>query len=413
MRPGEHISESVVLGYVDGQTAGRTAVDAHLDDCSACRVLVADVARDSDVPAAEPRVLEEGRLLGRRFRIVRRLGCGAMGTVFEAFDDALEIAVAIKVLSAELASVPRVVASIHREALLGRKLQHPNVRRVFDVESNDAFTFLTMELVEGETLEERLSRGPVERRQALAILEGICNGLGAAHEAGIVHRDLKPSNVLIEATTGRIVLTDFGLAREELAMESRNALVGTPAYWSPEQGRGEQATASSDVYSLGLVAFRLLTGRAFSLHEEDLLPEPYAQVIRRCLEQRPRDRFANAVAVREAFGRVGRTRSRRPMVFAATLGAAAIAALAAALVVSPSDAASPARAASNAVRPFALSTLETRAATAVDRSLVTAQRSSVRRSAPRVKPAVAAAALPPAPTSPSRAIDRESPYAAR
>jgi serine/threonine-protein kinase len=344
-----HVNESVILDYIDGRAPGRAEIENHLDVCDECRQLVAELAQTSlaaapwgDRTPTEPQVKralpEPGTLLGGRFRIGRALGHGAMGMVYEAVDEALSVPVAIKIFWPNLSEDPRVLDSIRREANLGRRIHHPNVRRVFDVETSGGVTFLTMELIDGETLEARLARGPVSETEAIRMLEQVCDALTAAHAAGIVHRDLKPGNIAIDQN-GRVIVMDFGLARDVNAQASRHqgrGLVGTPAYWSPEQARGEPATAVSDVYSLGLIAYRLLSGESFSLGGENALSKRYAGVVNRCLEQRPQRRFPSASAVRKALQSANRGSSA---VLLACVGFAAaaviLAASAATLLRSP------------------------------------------------------------------------------
>ena len=333
-----HVHESAILDYIDGGGSARHEVEDHLDVCDECRRLVAELARQATGPwgegtPTEPRLERAlpapGTLLKGRFRIQRPLGHGAMGMVFEAADEALGGQVAIKVFWPNLSADPRVLDSIRREVSLGRRIVHPNVRRVFDVESSDGVTFLTMELVDGETLEAHLQRETPPPEVAVRILSQICDALGAAHAAGIVHRDLKPGNIALDEK-GRVIVMDFGLARDVNAQVSRHqgrGLVGTPAYWSPEQSRGEPATSVSDVYSLGLIAYRLFAGRSFTLEGANLVPPPYRAVVDRCLEQKPQARYPSAAAVKRALERVSGAKGRF------VRGAAAVAMLSLAVAI--------------------------------------------------------------------------------
>lgn len=157
-----------------------------------------------------------------------------------------------------------------RELRVGRKVSHANVCRLYDAGSTDHHDYITMELIAGDTLARVLEDGELPRERALELLAAIAAGLGAAHRLGIVHRDLKPANVMVERATGRAVLTDFGFATDLDAKQSRR-LVGTPAYWAPEQARGEKVTPASDVYAFGVLAYRLLARREFSLSDRDAL----------------------------------------------------------------------------------------------------------------------------------------------
>jgi eukaryotic-like serine/threonine-protein kinase len=418
-----HVSENAVLAYVDGRASGRADVDQHLDACSECRLVVAGLAKTAaaaEMPSAPS--LEPGRLFADRFTLIRELGSGAMGTVFEAMDETLGTIVALKIFTAELCEDPRMLRAIQREANLGRRLHHRNVRRIHDLGTSGPYFFLSMELIEGETLEDRLGRGALTTDEALSFLDQICDALTVAHAAGVVHRDLKPSNIIVESAD-RVVVVDFGLARDlhEDAHRSR-ALVGTPAYWSPEQGRGEPATPASDVYSLGLLAYELLTGESFSLQTKSALPSRYASVVARCLEQRPDARYPDAAAFRAALSRAKARPRWRPIgMVAAALGIVLGLSAAASLTMKgvSSASASTARHAPRAVASATempsvrvvgsppAATVEPQAALP---TVKVAPRSKRKSLAPVAAPAPAPAAPEPVVAPARRVIDRESPY---
>lgn len=201
-----------------------------------------------------------GQVIAGRYELRARLGAGAMGVVFRAYDRELEEEIALKALLPWQIGEDRTLARLRSEVKLARRITHRNVCRVFDLGEDGALKFLTMELVQGQPLRELLARGRVEPERAFAILEQIIAGLGAAHAEGVLHRDLKPENVMI-CSEGRVALVDFGLARsftQEFNASASRA--GTPAYMSPEQIRGEPLDARSDVFSLGILAFELLSG---------------------------------------------------------------------------------------------------------------------------------------------------------
>jgi serine/threonine protein kinase len=225
-----------------------------------------------------------------------------MGCVFEARDEWLGILVALKVIAPELSNDTAFLRQTHHELLMMRRISHPNVCRVFDIAAAGELQFITMELIAGKTLAALLEGGPVDPARAVAILDAVCAGLEAAHAQGIVHRDLKPCNVMLDEND-RIVLTDFGLA-QDLHAHVTGGIVGTPHYWAPEQGRGERATRASDIYSLGVIAYELATGRPLQLCELssfDAVAPPFREVVERCLQMVPHQRFAEVGQVRRAL----------------------------------------------------------------------------------------------------------------
>jgi len=204
-----------------------------------------------------------GRLLDGRYAVTARLAHGGMATVYLAMDTRLDRQVALKVMHAELARDDEFVRRFIGEAKSVARLSHQNVVAVFDQGSDGPFLYLAMEYVPGRTLKEVLrDRGRFPPEAALDIMTGVLDGLAAAHASGIVHRDVKPENVLLTAD-GRLKVADFGLARAQAAAGHTRAglLIGTVAYLPPEQVTGEATGPRSDVYSAGVVAFELLTGR--------------------------------------------------------------------------------------------------------------------------------------------------------
>ena len=203
-------------------------------------------------------------IIAGRYEILGLVGSGGMGTVYRARDRELDEIVALKILRGELSYDPQAVARFRREVKLARRVTHKNVARTFDIGAHAGTAFLTMELVQGESLAQRLAhdrRLPLERAVEIAL--EIARGLGAAHQAGVVHRDLKPDNVLL-SRDGRVVVTDFGIAFAEEALGGEGGarrIVGTPAYMAPEQlETPEKIDARVDVYALGLVLYEMLTG---------------------------------------------------------------------------------------------------------------------------------------------------------
>ncbi|MFI5401475.1 MAG: serine/threonine-protein kinase [Planctomycetota bacterium] len=197
------------------------------------------------------------------YRLIERLGSGAMGSVYKALHVKLDIPVALKVLRPSLASSKTQIERLKREARLAARLSHPNVVRCLDVGESNGFHYLTMEFVEGSTVRDLLAKGRVPEKEALAIVKQVAAGLEHAHGHGVVHRDVKPGNIMLTAD-GTAKLGDFGLARgqapSDLTLE--HASIGTPQYVAPEQmRRGSDATARSDLFSLGATLYHMVTGR--------------------------------------------------------------------------------------------------------------------------------------------------------
>ncbi|MDQ0821781.1 serine/threonine protein kinase/beta-lactam-binding protein with PASTA domain [Arthrobacter sp. V4I6] len=202
-----------------------------------------------------------GTLVDGRYLIQSRLASGGMSTVYLATDGRLERDVALKVLHPHLAGDPQFLDRLGREAKAAARLSHPHVVGVLDQGEDGRIAYLVMEYIKGHTLRDVLKqRGALPPRLALALVAPVVEGLGAAHAAGLIHRDIKPENVLI-ADDGRIKVGDFGLARAISTSTSTGALIGTVAYLSPELVLGKQADARSDIYSVGIMLYEMITGR--------------------------------------------------------------------------------------------------------------------------------------------------------
>jgi tRNA A-37 threonylcarbamoyl transferase component Bud32 len=197
-----------------------------------------------------------------RYRLVRRIASGGMGEVWEADDTVLGRRVALKVLVEELAADRRATRRFVREARATARLTHPNVARVYDFGRDGGAPFLVMELLQGQTLADRLAAGPLPPAEAARIAASVADALDAAHQLGIVHRDVKPANVML-TPAGDVKVMDFGIAAaaDETNSTTGSGLYATVAYVSPERVAGEPATPASDVYSLGAVLYELLCGR--------------------------------------------------------------------------------------------------------------------------------------------------------
>jgi serine/threonine protein kinase len=260
-----------------------------------------------------------------RYRLERRLGLGGMSTVHLALDMRLEREVAVKLLAEHLADDPAFVSRFQREALAAARLIHPNIVQVFD-SGRDPTTgqhFIVMEYVAGPSMAELLrDRGHLPVEEALTVITQACRGLEYAHRNGVVHRDVKPGN-LLRSPDATIKLADFGIAKatEQSAITQVGSVLGTAAYLAPEQAHGEEASPRSDLYSLGVVSYQLLSGRlpyeATSLSElvykqqHDAPPRlsqlnaevsaPLATAIAIALSIDPRDRYGSAQEMGDAL----------------------------------------------------------------------------------------------------------------
>ncbi|MHA7221064.1 Stk1 family PASTA domain-containing Ser/Thr kinase [Arthrobacter sp. RHLT1-20] len=202
-----------------------------------------------------------GTMVDGRYLIQARLASGGMSTVYVATDQRLERDVALKVLHPHMAGDPQFLDRLGREAKAAARLSHPHVVGVLDQGEDGRIAYLVMEYIKGHTLRDVIKdKGALSPRLALALIDPVVEGLGAAHDAGLIHRDIKPENVLI-ADDGRIKVGDFGLARAVSTSTSTGALIGTVAYLSPELVLGKQADARSDIYSVGIMLYEMMTGR--------------------------------------------------------------------------------------------------------------------------------------------------------
>ena len=299
------------------------------DTCSACDVDFA--MSESPTAGGEPvepleRTFEPGAAFAGRYTIVERIGQGGMGQVYKAIDTKLGRPVALKLVRAGTAEA-KGLARFRRELNMARQVSHQNVCRVHDIGDFEGVYFISMEFVEGQTLQEwTRAVGKLSTPQTLSVARQLCDGLAAIHGESIVHRDLKPANIMLDKS-GRAVIMDFGLAYQPDAdqITAEGEVLGTLAYLSPEQAQGGAGLDHrSDIYALGLVIFEMLTGARppadgnslpMGLRERSqrcrppsaLAPEvsePLDKVVLRCIEHAPADRFQDATRLDEALQQV-------------------------------------------------------------------------------------------------------------
>lgn len=287
--------------------------------------------------------LQPGQMLGP-YRIINQIGRGGMATVYKAYQPSMDRYVAIKILPSELADSPEFTGRFQQEARIIAKLEHPHILPVFDYGESDGITYLVMRYLEAGTLKEKLQSHPLSLSEIDRILTQFCEALNYAHGRGVIHRDLKPANALVDAHEN-VFLTDFGIAKllEGTSNFTRtDAVMGTPAYISPEQAQGQTVDARSDIYSLGIILYEMVTGRVpftadtplavIFKHVSDPLPLPSSirpdipeaveQVILKALAKQPADRFTTAAEFLGAWKRAYAESERAPR--ASTLDSATV-----------------------------------------------------------------------------------------
>ena len=268
-----------------------------------------------------------GRVLAPAYDLEREIGRGGMAIVYRARDPRLKRGVAVKLLPPDLAFRADIRSRFLREAETAARLSHPNIVPIYTVDEREGLVYFVMALIEGESLGDRVKRaGPLPIADARRILREVADALAYAHANGVVHRDIKPDNILLDANSGRAMVTDFGIARAANDGDSRltatGAAIGTPAYMSPEQCSGDpEIDGRSDLYSLGAVAYQMIAGAppfiggstpAIMMKQVMEAPAPVraarpdvpsdlAQIVMRLLEKDPAKRFANGAALIEAL----------------------------------------------------------------------------------------------------------------
>jgi serine/threonine-protein kinase len=326
--------QETLLAVAEGRFAGdRSSADSHVESCATCRTVLQTLARST--ARANDEELREGVRIGR-YRLRARLGQGGMGLVFRAEDLALGRDVALKFVAPALSGDVSMRARLQREAQTAAALDHPRIGAVYEIGDYRGRPYLVMAYYEGETLRQRLARGPLAPDDAVRVLGELADALAAAHGAGVIHRDVKPSNVIL--TEAGLKVVDFGIAKWAVGDESltrTGELVGTLAYMSPEQLRGASVDERADVWSFGVLAYEALTGvlpfqgttpsamlaavldgaaRPPRERQADI-PGELETVLLHCLEPNPADRYPSARELAADLSRSARgerVQARRP-----------------------------------------------------------------------------------------------------
>ncbi len=308
------LDENQLQAILDGATPADAPARAHLAGCEVCRAVLA-LARDASRSALHAAVartepappIARGQAVGR-YLILDRIGTGAMGVVYTAYDTELDRRIAIKVLRSTANPVSR--QQLRAEAQAMARLTHPNVIRVYDVGEHQRALFIAMELVDGVTLAEWLAERPRSWREVVERFASAAAGLAAAHDAGVVHRDFKPANVLVRRD-GHTFVTDFGLARTTAAVEAGGAIAGTPRYMAPEVVFGEGATTRSDIFSFAMALYEGLCGRSDAtlleirggLADDERVPDGLRAELVRALDPDPEGRHPSMHLLAEVLAR--------------------------------------------------------------------------------------------------------------
>src|SRR5690349_5223216 len=280
--------------------------------------------------------LQPGQMLGA-YRIINQIGQGGMATVYKAYQPSMDRNVAIKVLPKQLADSKEFSQRFQQEAHIIAKLEHPHILPVFDYGESDGITYFVMRYLDAGTLKDKLQEGrPLALAETDRLFTQLADALSYAHSMGVIHRDLKPANVLIDSR-GNLFLTDFGIAKILESASTRltqtDAIMGTPAYISPEQAQALKVDQRSDIYSLGIILYEMVTGRVpftadtplavILKHVSDPLPLPSSirtditegieQVILKALAKNPDDRFDTVAEFAAAWKRALELKDSAPL----------------------------------------------------------------------------------------------------
>lgn len=290
------------------------------DDTQFCGKCAAQLSDNRERPVATTAIvrsprkdLSVGSIFAGRYQIIEKLGKGGMGKVYKVWDREVEEKVALKLLNPQTADDEITIERFRNELKLARKISHRNVCRMFDLSREEETHYITMEYVPGEDLKSSIRRmGPLSVGKAIAVVKQICQGLAEAHDLGVVHRDLKPQNVMVDKE-GNARIMDFGIARSltKKGITETGVIIGTPEYMSVEQVEGKEADQRSDIYSLGVILYEMLTGSVpfdgdtpLSIaikHTNQIpadprelnaqIPEELSRVVLRCMEKEREERY--------------------------------------------------------------------------------------------------------------------------
>jgi len=261
--------------------------------------------------------LTPGATFAGRYQIIEELGIGGMGTVYKAVDTTINEKVALKLINPEIATNRKTIERFQNELRFARQVSHKNVCRMYHLSKEKDTHYIVMEYIRGENLKSMIRMTKqLSVRTAVNIAKQVCEGLAEAHRMGVVHRDLKPSNIMIDRA-GNVRIMDFGIARSMTAhgITGPGVMVGTPEYMSPEQVEGKKADERSDIYSLGIILYEMVTGKvpfggetplSIALkHKNEIprspkkvniqIPEALSQMIMKCLEKKGEKRYQTAV----------------------------------------------------------------------------------------------------------------------